>query len=180
MIRRYRVRIEMRTKSQHTYSKRARTRGKNEEHTTYFALDVVEGEHAVGVSALSLDRGGTLAWSSRAKSGTYDAHGSSETGCCRRSDAVPIPRIHGRSSGILQRKLHYFPKVSSVPRERVSLLQNGFLAHSNSHVTFLLLSFATFSPPPPPSSPTSSSSSSSSFIAYRRTTRDTTIVVRRT
>lgn len=61
---------------------------------THFALDVVEGEHAVGVAAFSLDSRSTLARAGRAESGTHDTNWSSEAGRRSRRDAVSIPWIH--------------------------------------------------------------------------------------
>lgn len=60
----------------------------------YLALDVVEGEHAVRVSALSLDRGRTLARPGRTESGTNYADRPAEASRGSGRDAVPVPGIH--------------------------------------------------------------------------------------
>lgn len=94
---------------------------------TYLTLDVVEGEHAVGVSALSLDRGGTLAGSGRAESGAHDADWSSESSCRRSRDAVPVPGIHRTVRRLSPCFLRVF---------RTWLAPSPKRMNTHSHVTF--------------------------------------------
>lgn len=133
----------------HPYKKR---HGHKEESIViaYLALDVVEGEHAVGISTLSLDCGGTLARPGRTESGTHNADRSAKASCRSSRDAVPIPGIHE----LILQNAHYFPvslltKLCLVPK-----FPSGF---TFGHVTFFFFfflrvaciyssSFSTFSP----------------------------------
>ena len=60
----------------------------------HLALYIVECEHAVGISALRFDGGGTLSGCRRAESRSNDAYRSAETRRSCSGDALPIPRIH--------------------------------------------------------------------------------------
>lgn len=116
---------------------------------THFALDVVEGEHAVGVSALSLNGSTTLARAGRAESGTHNTNWSSEAGRRRRRDTVPVPRIHDE----YPREIALFPtKYNTVRPSRVRS-RNGFSLKARRVSLFTSLSLFPLSSPVSISSP---------------------------
>lgn len=105
---------------------------------TYFTLDVVEGEHAVGVSALSLDCSATLAGSGRAEPGTHDPDRPAEASCRRSRDAVPVPGIHR----IVRRVSPCFFLNFCLPNFARSSSKRIFTRHT--YLYFPFLSFSRF------------------------------------
>lgn len=85
---------------------------------TYLTLDIVEGQHAIRISGLGFDSGAALSWAGGAEPGTNDSDGSSEAGCRRCGNAVPIPRIHFSLEHLIQS-----PDCVSASKHTISLDQ---------------------------------------------------------